>query len=112
MTDSQTLMLTRSANVAWETRPGAEDNGGRIAYAAAASGSSLASGFGRLRKGETPLKTLDYDEVIHVLQGTLTVHSDGAALSASAGDVLALRRGSTVRYAGTDAEFFFVITAA
>ena len=35
---------------------------------------------------------------------------DGVDLSASAGEVLSISRGSTVTYFGTDAEFFFVAT--
>ena len=110
MNELKTVVLTRAAEAAWELRSGAEDNGGGIAHAARSPGNSLTSGFGRLRQGRTPSKTLDYDEVIYVLQGTLGVGCDGVDLSASAGDVLSISRGSTVTYFGTDAEFFFVAT--
>ncbi|RQS40918.1 hypothetical protein [Burkholderia sp. Bp8990] len=111
MTDSATTALTRAEDAVWEIRSGAEDGGGGIAWAARSTGNSLASGFGRLKAGETPAKTLDYDEVIHVLDGTLGVTCDGRQLVARAGDVLSLSCGSIVSYSGRDAEFFFVVTA-
>ncbi|MGR8023331.1 hypothetical protein [Burkholderia cenocepacia] len=112
MTDSATTALTRAEEIVWEIRGGAEDGGGGIAWAVRSTGNSLASGFGRLKVGETPAKTLEYDEVIHVLDGTLGVTCDGRLLVARAGDVLSLSRGSVVSYYGCDAEFFFVVTAA
>ncbi|WP_396333234.1 hypothetical protein [Burkholderia anthina] len=111
MNDSATTALTRADDAAWEVRRGAEDGGGGIAWAVRSAGNSLASGFGRLKAGETPAKTLDYDEVIHVLDGTFTVTCDSRHLVAQAGDVLSLSRGSVVTYSGCDAEFFFVVTA-
>lgn len=112
MNDSGTTAVTRVGEAAWELRGGAEDSGGGIAWAARSAGNSLAAGFGRLMAGRTPPKTLDYDEVIHVLKGTFGVSCDGEYLVAQAGDVLSLSRGSTVTYSGSDAEFFFVVTAA
>ncbi len=103
--------MTRAGDAAWELRGGAEANGGGIAWALRSTGNALASGFGRLKAGQTPPKTLDYDEVIHVLKGTLSVSCDGGQLVARAGDVISLSRGSAVVYSGTDAEFFFVVTA-
>ncbi|TDN62286.1 ethanolamine utilization protein EutQ [Paraburkholderia sp. BL10I2N1] len=112
MNDSGTTVLTRAGDAAWELRGGAEDNGGGIAWAVRSAGNSLASGFGRLKGGQTPPKTLDFDEVIHVLKGTFSVRCDGRQLDARAGDVISLSRGSAVTYSGGDAEFFFVVTAA
>lgn len=112
MNDSATTALTRADDAVWDTRDGAQDGGGGIAWAVRSAGNSLASGFGRLKAGGTPAKTLDYDEVIHVLRGTFGVTCDGRQLIAQAGDVLSLSRGSVVTYSGCDAEFFFVVTAA
>ncbi|REE07557.1 ethanolamine utilization protein EutQ [Paraburkholderia sp. BL27I4N3] len=110
MNDSGTTALTRAGDAVWEVRGGAEDTGGGIAWAVRSAGSSLASGFGRLKAGQTPPKTLDYDEVIHVLKGTFGVSCDGAQIIAQAGDVVSLSQGSIVTYSGNDAEFFFVVT--
>ncbi|WP_322021582.1 MULTISPECIES: cupin domain-containing protein [unclassified Burkholderia] len=108
MNDSATTALTRADEAVWETRDG---GAGGIAWAARSTGNSLASGFGRLKEGGTPPKTLDYDEVIHVLKGTFGITCDGKQMIARAGDVLSLSRGSVVTYSGQDAEFFFVVTA-
>ncbi|WP_321896560.1 hypothetical protein [Burkholderia cepacia] len=111
MNDSATTALTCADETVWETRDGTQDGAGGIAWAASSTGNSLASGFGRLKEGGTPPKTLDYDEVIHVLKGTFGITCDGRQLVARAGDVLSLSRGSVVTYSGQDAEFFFVVTA-
>ncbi|TDF62659.1 hypothetical protein [Cupriavidus sp. L7L] len=112
MNETEAIALTPAGDVQWEGRGGAEDNGGGIAWAARASGNSLASGFGRLRSGRTPPKTLGYDEVIYVLQGTFGVSCNGIDTVARVGGVLSIKRGSTVTYFGTEAQFFFVVTAA
>ncbi|GAB7549510.1 hypothetical protein [Cupriavidus sp. PET2-C1] len=112
MNESETIALTRSGDVVWELRDGAEDSGGGIAWVSRSARNSLASGFGRLRIGRTPPKTLDYDEVIYVLKGAFGVICNGAEVVAEAGGVLSINRGSTVAYFGSDAEFFFVVTAA
>lgn len=111
MTNSETIALTRPGEAAWERRGGAEDAAAGIAWAARAAGNSLASGFGRLKSGRTQPKTLDYDEVIHVLTGSLGVSCNGTEVIARAGGVLSMPRGATVVYFGSDAEFFFVVTA-
>lgn len=106
-----TIALTQPGEVVWETRPGAQSNGGGIAWAVRSSGNTLMSGFGRLTSGSTPAKTLDHDEVIHVLSGVLGIRSEGTDTVAHAGGVLAISQGATVTYFGEQAEFFFVITA-
>lgn len=111
MNESETIALTRAGEVVWDSRGGAENNGGGIAWAARSAASSLASGFGRLKAGRTPPKTLDYDEVIHVLKGTFGVSCNGTNVVAEAGETLSIGRGSTVIYFGSNAEFFFVVTA-
>lgn len=112
MNESETIAVTRAGDAVWDLRGGAEDNGGAIAWATRPAGNSLASGFGRLKTGRTPPKTLDYDEVIYVLKGSFGISCDDAEVVAEAGGVLSINRGSTVTYFGSDAEFFFVVTAA
>ena len=106
------IEMTQAENAVWEIRDGAQENGGGIAWAGRSTGNSLASGFGRLQCGRTPEKTLEYDEVIHVLQGTFGVSCGGVETVARAGGVLSISRGTTVAYFGVQAEFFFVVTAA
>lgn len=112
MNESGTIALTCAGDAVWELRDGAEESGGGIAWTARSSRNSLASGFGRLRTGRTAPKTLDYDEVIYVLKGAFGVSCNGTEAVAEAGGVLSINRGSTVAYFGSDAEFFFVVTAA
>lgn len=112
MNEVKMIELTKAENISWEIRDGAEKNEGGISWAMRAAGNSLASGFGRLKNGRTPEKTLEYDEVIYVLQGVLGVSCNGSDVMAQAGEVLSISRGATVAYFGTQAEFFFVVTAA
>ncbi|MUL49883.1 hypothetical protein FZI85_29775 [Mycobacterium sp. CBMA293] len=55
--------------------------------------------------GETATVTMEVDEVIYVIEGdlTLTVDGDGKShvVAGVAGDVLTIKNGANVRYAGT-----------
>lgn len=54
-------------------------------------------------------KTLGYDEVIPVLEGTFGVEAgDGTRVEGKPGDVIELHKGSTVKYFGSKARLFFV----
>lgn len=61
--------------------------------------------------GSTDPWTLPYEEAFYVIEGCLTLHCDGQAVVARAGDVVTLEKGSTVVYegeAGTRAFFSLV----
>lgn len=54
--------------------------------------------------------TLDYDEVVYVLAGSLSVTVAGETSEAGPGDILILTRGSTATYrAFAGSEVFYVI---
>lgn len=69
------------------------------------------AGWAEWDRAEAPPKTLDYEEVILVLEGRFGVQlQDGTRLEAGAGDMLHLPKGSTVDYFGENARIFFAIT--
>ncbi|MGE4593325.1 hypothetical protein [Alcaligenes sp.] len=71
-------------------------------------GAVLPCGFGGCN-GVTQPKTLAYDEVILVLEGTFGVETDeGMRVEGKAGDVIELPKGVTVSYFGKQARLFFV----
>jgi ethanolamine utilization protein EutQ (cupin superfamily) len=67
----------------------------------------LAAGFVHFPEGGcTDPWTLPYEESFYVIEGRLTLHvetegEDAGTVVADAGEVVALHRGSTVRYEGT-----------
>jgi len=70
----------------------------------------LPCGFGAWDEAVCEPKTLDYDEVILVLEGRFGVESeDGTRVEGQAGDVIELRKGATVKYFGSKAKLFFAI---
>lgn len=70
----------------------------------------LPSGFGKISDAECVPKLLDYDEVIYVIDGTLNIEIDSVIYQGEAGDVFNLPSGTTVKYSGKNAKFFFVTT--
>lgn len=74
-------------------------------------GHGLLAGWAEWDRASAPPKTLDYDEVILVLEGRFGVAlQDGSRLEGGPGDLLYIPRGSTVDYFGEDARIFFAIT--
>jgi len=72
--------------------------------------SALPCGFGILDEAVCEPKKLDYDEVILVLEGRFSVEAeDGTRLEGEAGDVIELKKGTTVTYSGSRARIFFAI---
>ncbi|MCE4058720.1 hypothetical protein LXM60_00665 [Pandoraea sputorum] len=108
METNQGVAATHAADVVWRAREGAGD--GALAWANGCTGSRLASGLGRWAGGRSAAKTLDYDEVIYVIQGVFGVSLSDGEFSAERGEFLHIKRGTTVTYFGTNAEFVFVVT--
>jgi len=70
----------------------------------------LPCGFGTWDEAVCEPKTLNYDEVILVLEGRFGVESeDGTRVEGQAGDVIELRKGATVKYFGSKVRLFFAI---
>ncbi|AKJ68394.1 hypothetical protein PATSB16_24060 [Pandoraea thiooxydans] len=112
----QTIVKARVVSgdsLSFVAREGSQSGKAEIAWAIpAGDGAPLLAGIGRCHELRAPAKRLDYDEIILVRSGELRLTlDDGSCLTAFAGDVVELRRGSTVSYDGTDAEFWFVVTA-
>lgn len=94
---AQRAQTTGRAGVHWAVAPGQADG--------------VLAGWGEWDRANAPPKTLDYEEVILVLQGRFGVLlEDGTRLEAVAGDMLHLPKGCTVDYFGEDARIFFAIT--
>ena len=108
METNQGVAVTHTADVSWHSRGGAGE--GTLAWANGCTGSNLASGLGRWANGRSSAKVLDYDEVLFVLSGTFGISTEDGDFTATPGEFLNIKRGTTVTYFGTDAEFVFVVT--
>jgi ethanolamine utilization protein EutQ len=75
----------------------------------ATNGESMSVGFARYARGAANPWTVGYDEALVIIKGVFTVEAEGDARTATAGEVIFLRRGTTVVYrAEEDAEVVFV----
>lgn len=73
--------------------------------------SALLAGFAYWDGDDSPFKTLNYEEVLLVLEGSFGFElEDGTKLEGSTGDTLRLPYGSRIKYFGRNAKIFFVIT--
>lgn len=104
------LRLIPGHTIASEARGGASDGVAEISWVVTdIEGAALPCGFGRWHEAACELKTLAYDEIILVLEGMFGVEtSDGERVEGRPGDVIEIRKGTTVRYFGRQARLFFV----
>ncbi len=107
----QSISLIKGSSVKSQRREGAAEGTSEISWAIPADqGAKLPCGFGAWDAAVCEPKTLTYDEIILVLEGSFGVESsDGKRIEGQAGDVIEIRKGSTVRYFGSKARLFFVI---
>jgi len=105
----KTVRLIPANAIETQARAGAPQGAADISWAIRDDeGAVLPCGFGGC-EGVTEPKTLTYDEVILVLEGTFGVEAkDGARVEGRAGDVIELPKGTTVTYFGSQAKLFFV----
>ncbi len=71
-------------------------------------GTRLGSGFGRFSNAEIPW-TVQYDEVLLVLEGSLTVRTNEGDLTAGPKDTIWLPTGTELTYAAESALVFYAI---
>lgn len=104
------VRLIPGSTIATQDRGGAADGVAEIAWAIRDDeGATLPCGFGRWHEAHCEPKTLTYDEVIFVLEGSFGVEtSDGTRVEGKPGDVIELAKGATVKYFGINAKLFFV----
>ena len=104
--------LIRAQDIRFASRGGTLEGDAQIAWAVPdAGGAPLPCGFGRLHEAQAEPKTLAYDELVLVLEGTLGIRmEDGSQLEAAAGDLIVIPRNTTVTYFGRGAKLFFVVT--
>ncbi|MEP5155469.1 ethanolamine utilization protein EutQ [Planktotalea sp.] len=74
-------------------------------------GSKLGAGFGRLKNASFDW-TVQYDEIILVLEGQVTVQTDTGPLSANRYYTIWLPAGTKVTYQAEDALIFYAIQPA
>ena len=102
------LRLIPGHTIASEARGGASDGVAEISWVDG-EGAALPCGFGRWHEAACEPKTLAYDEIILVLEGVFGVETgDGERVEGGPGDVIEIRKGTTVRYFGRQARLFFV----
>lgn len=106
----RTIRLIPSHAIQSKARGGAADGVAEISWAIRDDeDAKLPCGFGTWDEAVCEPRTLDYDEVILVLEGTFGVESsDGERVEGKPGDVLELCKGTTVKYFGSKARLFFV----
>jgi ethanolamine utilization protein EutQ (cupin superfamily) len=106
----QFIRLIQGSSIQAHSRGGAANGVAEISWAIPDNeGAKLPCGFGRWDEALCEPKTLPYDEVILVLEGSFGVESrDGARVEGKPGDVIELRKGATVKYFGSQARLFFV----
>lgn len=105
-----TIRLIPGKAIESQDRGGAAGGTAGIAWAIRDDeGAKLTAGFGTWDDAVCEPKTLGYDEVILVLEGTFGVEcDDGTRVEGKPGDVIELRKGATVKYFGSKARLFFV----
>lgn len=74
-------------------------------------GSELGCGFGRMSRAEIPW-TIKYDEILLVLEGSLTVRTADGDLVANKHDTVWLPAGTELTYVTDDAMIFYAIHPA
>jgi len=103
------IRLIKSLAVQSAPRGGNASGVAEIAWAITEN-SVLPCGFGILDEAICEPKKLDYDEVILILEGRFNVEAeDGTRLEGEAGDVIEMKKGTTVTYSGSRARIFFAI---
>lgn len=54
--------------------------------------------------------TLDYDEIDYIIEGTLDIMIDGRKISASAGELILIPKGSKIQFSVKDYARFIYVT--
>lgn len=112
MNTTNQVRIIRGKDLCYVDRGGASGGVAETSWAIPENTASpLLAGFGRWHEADGEPKTLDYDEVILILEGTFGIElTDGRKLAGMAGDVMEIPRGTIVKYFGTHAKLFFVVT--
>jgi ethanolamine utilization protein EutQ (cupin superfamily) len=72
---------------------------------------SMSAGYARYAKGISNDWTVDYDEVIVVISGVFTIHSEGSkSTTLKAGDFFFLTRDTSVTYQADEASVVMYVT--
>ena len=77
----------------------------------AQSGTELGTGFVRFRNARIPW-TVQYDEVLLVIEGSVTIHIEDELIEAKAKDAVWLPKGTKLTYVSESALVFYAIHPA
>lgn len=72
---------------------------------------ALGAGYGRMTNARFPW-TIKYDEVLLIVEGELTVHTEAGALKAGPKDTIFLTKGTALEYEAENALIFYAIHPA
>ena len=103
--------LTKMASLNFVPRFAYGDQAQIAEVSGSGDGTKLGTGLARFRHAAIPW-TIQYDEVIHVLEGELTVRTGGEALTAGPRDSIWLPAGTELVYEAADALVFYAIEPA
>lgn len=84
------------------------DQASVVEVAGAGDGAALGAGFARFVDADIPW-TVRYDEVLLVLEGAVTIHTDAGVLEAGPKDCVWLPKDTALRYVSKDALVFYAI---
>lgn len=100
------------ANVQLSTRPLSGDSTVQIGWSVSEEdGGALRAGFSTWDGYVSPFKTLDYDEILLVLEGYFGFELEcGQRFEGGPGTTMRIHKNTPVRYFGEHAKVFFVIT--
>ena len=110
MTQSQPR-VHRFANLQFKPRFEYGDQAAAAQVCGTEDMSELASGYGRLTNARFPW-TIKYDEILIVLEGELTVHTNGTSLTAGQFDSIWLPKGTSLEYEAENALIVYAIHPA
>lgn len=111
MTEKAKPRVTHLAEAAFAPRFAYGDQAEVNVVSGPDQGTALGTGYGRLMNARIPW-TIKYDEVMLVLEGSVTVHAGGAALTANAHDCIWLPAGTDLIYEAEHAVIFYAIHPA
>ncbi|MGB5214212.1 MAG: hypothetical protein WBN88_11300 [Anderseniella sp.] len=103
--------LVKFTDLEFEPRAEGGDQAQLANICSSADGSELGCGMARLRKARLEW-TVKYDEVLHVVEGQVKVHTPDGVLTVNSKDSIWLPAGTPLVYEAEDALVFFAIHPA
>lgn len=107
------VQLWRTSDMVWDTVPAAQGSIRITRIVTARESPTLGGGICTLEGGAELAWTPNYDEIVTVLEGELTILHDGESLRGGPGEVFLIRYGADMVYRAVDrATFAFALYPA